>query len=38
MENIVLMLKERRLKFSDTPESVDLKIFDVLGNLAKQHF
>ena len=38
MENIVLMLKERILKFSDTPESVDLKIFDVLGKSTTLFF
>lgn len=31
VENLVLMLKERIINFSDTPASVNLKAYDIIG-------
>jgi hypothetical protein len=31
MENLVLMLKERTITFTDTPESIGLQVGDIIG-------
>jgi hypothetical protein len=31
IENLVLMLKDRIISFTDTPASVNLKAYDILG-------
>lgn len=33
IENLVLMLKERIIGFNDTPESINLKIYDIIGKI-----
>lgn len=35
-ENIMLMLKDRTISYKDTPSSINLKIYDIIGQFLCQ--